>query len=78
MALLYYSTWLFAEQLRLFNELVLEGCRWWDPRFRTSALDYPRISFGAKLGRRPVRYRRPSAAGLDAGAQRRLLLLLSC
>ncbi len=30
MALLYYSTWLFAEQLRLFNELVLEGCRWWD------------------------------------------------
>ena len=46
-----------------------------DPTFRTSALVYPRISFGAKFGRGPVRYRRPSAGGLDAGAQRRLLLL---
>jgi hypothetical protein len=47
-----------------------------DPTFRTSALDYPRISFGAKFGRGPARYPRPSAGGLDAGAQR--LLLLRC
>ncbi len=30
MDFLYYSTWLFAEQLRLFNKLALEGCRWWN------------------------------------------------
>jgi hypothetical protein len=29
MAFLYISTWLFTEQLRLFHELALEGCRWW-------------------------------------------------
>ncbi len=30
MAYLYYSTWLLAEQLRLFSDLALEGCRWWN------------------------------------------------
>ncbi len=30
MAFLYFSTWLFTEQLRLFHELALEGCRWWN------------------------------------------------
>ena len=30
MAFLYYSTWLFAEQLRFLHELALEGSRWWD------------------------------------------------
>jgi hypothetical protein len=30
MDILYYSTWLLAEQLRLFGELALEGCRWWN------------------------------------------------
>ncbi len=30
MAFLYYSTWLFTEQLRFFHELALEGWRWWD------------------------------------------------
>ena len=39
--------------------------------FRTSALDYPRISFGAKL-RGAVRYRRSSARQLDAVTERRL------
>ena len=39
--------------------------------FRTSALDYPRISFGAKL-RGAVRYRRSSARWLDAVTERQL------
>jgi|GEM_PF-1404374 len=30
MAYLYYSTWLLGEQLRLFSDLALEGCRWWN------------------------------------------------
>lgn len=30
MAYLYYSTWLLAEQLRLFSDLALECCRWWN------------------------------------------------
>ena len=45
-----------------------------DPKkltFRTSALDYPRISFGAKL-RGAVRYRRSSARWLDAVTERQL------
>ncbi len=29
MDFLYYSTWLFAEQVRLLSELALEGCPWW-------------------------------------------------
>ncbi len=29
MAYFYYSTWLLAEQLRLFNDLALGSCRWW-------------------------------------------------
>jgi hypothetical protein len=29
MAFLFYSTWLLSEQLRLWNELILQGCRWW-------------------------------------------------
>ena len=29
MACLCYSTWLLAEQLRLFSHLAMEGCRWW-------------------------------------------------
>jgi hypothetical protein len=29
MAFLYFSTWLFNEQLRLFHEVAIEGCRWW-------------------------------------------------
>ena len=39
--------------------------------FRPSALDYPRISFGAKL-RGAVRYRRSSARWLDAVTERQL------
>ena len=39
--------------------------------FRTSAPDYPRISFGAKL-RGAVRYRRSSARWLDAVTERQL------
>ena len=39
--------------------------------FRTSALDYPRISFGAKL-RGAVRYRCSSARWLDAVTERQL------
>ena len=42
-----------------------------DLTFRTSALDYPRISFGAKL-RGAVRYRRSSARWLDAVTERQL------
>ena len=30
MAFLYYSPWLFTEQVRLFHELALQGCRWWN------------------------------------------------
>jgi len=29
MAFLFYPTWLLSEQLRLWNELILQGCRWW-------------------------------------------------
>lgn len=30
MTYFYYSTWLLAEQMRLFSDLILEGCRWWN------------------------------------------------
>ena len=52
-----------------FWEKELEVCP--ELTFRTSALDYPRISFGAKL-RGAVRYRRSSARWLDAVTERQL------
>ena len=51
------------EQFGLIPEIILT--------FRTFALDYPRISFGAKL-RGAVRYRRSSARWLDAVTERQL------
>ena len=50
---------------------LIFGLSYYNLTFRTSALDYPRISFGAKL-RGAVRYRRSSARWLDAVTERQL------
>ncbi len=48
MDFLYYSTWLFAEQLRLFNNLALEGCRWWNwSRWGARPFDPPATTCGS-------------------------------
>ena len=52
-------------------EVGIERGKNFELTFRTSALDYPRISFGAKL-RGAVRYRRSSARWLDAVTERQL------
>ena len=37
MSYLYYSIWMLAEHLRLWNEVSLLGCLWWSPWDRGAA-----------------------------------------